>query len=93
VLENAILQGQGVLPPETRRAASQNDGVPEPFTAYVDTIHRHAYRVTDRIVAELGEGGADDDAMFEISVAAAYGAARERLDAGLQALRTARDGD
>jgi hypothetical protein len=29
--------------------------------------------------------------VFEISVAAAYGAARDRLDAGLQALRTARD--
>ncbi len=91
-LEAAILQGPGVLPKEARRAAAQNEGAPETFAAYVDTIHRYAYRVTDRIVAGFAEAGADDDAVFEISVAAAYGAARERLDAGLQALRAARDG-
>jgi hypothetical protein len=91
-LEAGILQGPGVLPPEARRAAAQNEGTPEMFAAYVDTIHRHAYRVTDRIVAGLAKAGGDDDAVFEISVAAAYGAARERLDAGLQALRAAREG-
>jgi hypothetical protein len=64
--------------------------VPEPFAAFVDTIHRHAYRVTDGMVAGLGEAGADDDAVFEVSVSAAYGAARARLDAGLRALEAAR---
>jgi hypothetical protein len=91
-LESAILEGPGELPPEARRAAAQNDGAPDRFAAYVDTIHRHAYRVTDETVAGLREAGADDDAVFEISVAAAFGAARTRLDAGLQALRAARDG-
>lgn len=89
-LRAAILDGPGVLPAEVRRAAAVDDGVPEPFTAYVDAIHRHAYRITDATVAGLGEAGADDDAVFEISVAAAYGAARIRLDAGLAALRAAR---
>lgn len=91
-LASAILRGPGVLPPEARRAAAQNDGAPDTFEAYVDTIHRHAYRVTDEMVVGLAEAGADDDAVFEISVASAFGAARERLDAGLQALRAARDG-
>ncbi len=50
------------------------------------------YRVTDAMVAGLAETGADDDAVFEISVASAFGAADERLDAALQALRAARDG-
>ena len=63
--------------------------VPEPFAAFVDTIHRHAYRVTDRMVAGLAEAGAGDDEVFEMSVAAAYGAARERLEAGLRAVRDA----
>ena len=44
------------------------------------------------MVAGLEEAGADDDTVFEISVASAFGAARERLDTGLQALRDARDG-
>jgi hypothetical protein len=41
------------------------------------------------MVAELAEGASDDE-VFEISVAAAYGAARERLEAGLRAVRNAR---
>lgn len=85
----AILSGRAVLPPEARQAAARNDQVPEPFADYVDTIHRHAYRVTDRMVAEFAEGASDDE-VFEISVAAAYGAARERLEAGLRAVRNAR---
>ena len=89
-LEAAILQGRGVLPPETRQAAARDDGTLEPFADYVDTIHRHAYRVTDRMVAGLAEAGATDDEVFEISVAAAYGAARRRLDAGLRAVREVR---
>jgi hypothetical protein len=88
----AILSGRAVLPPEARHAAARNDQVPEPFADYVDTIHRHAYRVTDRMVAELAEGASDDE-VFEISVAAAYGAARERLEAGLRAVRNARGDD
>jgi hypothetical protein len=88
-LGTAILGDRGLLPVETRRAAATNPAVPEPFTAYVDTIHRHAYRLTDASVAGLGEAGASDDAIFEISVASAYGAARTRLDAGLAALRAA----
>ena len=89
----AILNGRGVLPPEARQAAAHGDGAPEPFTDYADTIHRHAYRVTDQMVAGLAEAGATEDEVFEISVAAAYGAARQRLDAGLRAVREARGGD
>jgi hypothetical protein len=88
-LATAILDGPGVLPPATRQAAAGNRGVPEPYASYVDTIHRHAYRITDATVAGLVEAGSDDD-VFEVSVAAAYGAARTRLDAGLEALRAAR---
>ena len=49
--------------------------------------------VTDQMVAELAEAGASEDEVFEISVAAAYGAARRRLEAGLIAVREARGGD
>ena len=89
----AILNGPVVLPPEALQTAARNEQVPEPFADYVDTIHRHAYRVTDRMVAGLAEAGASDDEVFEISVAAAYGAARERLEAGLRAVRGARGDD
>ena len=93
VLEAAILHGPAALPPDARQGAARGDGTPAPFADYVDTIHRHAYRVTDRMVAGLAEAGASDDEVFEISVAAAYGAARRRLDAGLRAVREARGGN
>ena len=89
-LRAAIVEGPGVLPTQVRTAAARGDGVPDPFGAFVTTIHRHAYRVTDEVVRELQAAGAGDDEVFEIAVAAAYGAARARLDAGLRALRAAR---
>jgi hypothetical protein len=89
-LEAAILDGPGALPPQVRRAAARDRDVPDLFGAFVSTIHRQAYRVTDRMVEELVAAGASDDEVFEASVAAAYGAARRRLDAGLDALRSAR---
>jgi hypothetical protein len=83
----AIVDGPGVLEPQVRRSAARNDGVPAPFTPFVDTIHRHAYRITDDDVARLRADGADEDAVFEIVVASAYGAALERLRAGLRVVR------
>jgi hypothetical protein len=88
-----ILNGRGVLPPEVRQVVARSDRAPEPFANFADTIHRHTHRVTDRMVAGLTEAGATDDEVFEISVAAAYGAARERLEAGLRAVRRAQGDD
>jgi alkylhydroperoxidase/carboxymuconolactone decarboxylase family protein YurZ len=42
------------------------------------------------VVAALLEDGASEDEVFEMTVAAAFGAARERFDAGLRALREAK---
>ena len=85
----AVLKSPGVLPPPVRRAAAERSEVPEPFAHYVGMIHDHAYRITDRIVAELKGVGASEDAVFEVTVAAAYGASRRRLEAGLAALQKA----
>jgi len=82
----AVLESRGELPSEVRRVAAERGEVPEPFPRYVGMIHDHAYRITDRVVDELKAAGASEDAIFEVSVAAAYGAARRRLEAGLTAL-------
>lgn len=89
----AIQDGPGVLPPDVRASAARNEGVPAPFTAFVDTIHRHVHRITDDEVARLRADGADQDAVFEIVVASAYGAALERLLAGLRVVRPREDAD
>ena len=54
---------------------------------YLDTVRRHAFRVTDGDVERLKAAGFSDDEIFEHTVAAAVAAGLERLDAGLRALR------
>jgi hypothetical protein len=88
-LRTAVLEGSGAVPAETREAAARGDDVPAPYAEYVDAIHRHAYRITDRSIAELRMSGASDEEIFEVTVAAAFGAAFERFDAGMRALRAA----
>ena len=90
-LHTAIIGGDAaaVTPTDVRLAAAERTDVPERFTSYVNTIHAHAYQVTDRTVADLRAAGASQDEVFEVTVSAAFGAARERLEAGLAALREA----
>jgi alkylhydroperoxidase family enzyme len=89
-LQRRILEGPGALDPETRRAAS--DGrPPEEVAGYVGKVRLHAYEVTDADVQKLLTLGYTEDEVLELTVAAAYGAARQRLDAGLRALAAPSD--
>ena len=90
-LQTAILDEDGlaVTPAEVRRAAAERVDVPERFAAYVDTIHDHAYQVSDRTIMDLRAAGAGQDEVFEVTVSSAFGAARDRLEAGLAAVRDA----
>ena len=60
--------------------------MPEAFRAYVDTVRRHAYLVTEADVEALKEAGYDEDAIFEQTVAAAVAAGLERRAAALRTL-------
>jgi alkylhydroperoxidase family enzyme len=53
--------------------------------ALVEKVHRHAYKITDEEIAALKQNYSDDQ-LFELIVAAAVGAAGQRLDAALSAL-------
>lgn len=90
-LQTAILAGDkvAVTPADVRRGAAERGDVPERFAAYVDTIHDHAYRISDRTLTDLRTAGASEDEVFEVTVSAAFGAARERLEVGLAAVRDA----
>ena len=61
--------------------------LPAPLADYIDKIALHAYRVTDDDLTTLQRAGSSEDAVFEITVSAALGAALVRLDRGLAALR------
>src|SRR5439155_17598388 len=62
-------------------------GIPAALAAYVDKVARHAYQVTDEDLGALQRAGTSDDALFEVTVSAALGAALGRLERGLAALR------
>jgi len=90
-----VLSTPGDTTPALRRAALQRakgdpgagEDLPKGLAGYIDTVARHAYNVTDADLAALKHAGNSDDALFEITVAAAVGAALHRLDRGMAALR------
>ena len=86
-LVDAVLQTPGDTSPEVRRTVLERATAPGPLAAYVSSVTQHAYKITDTDVAQLRHAGHSDDALFEITVAAAVGAALYRLDRGMAALR------
>ena len=92
-LTESVRGTPGDTPTELRRAVearAAGDGradVPDALHAYVDKVARNAYRVTDGDVEALKRAGYSEDAIFEITVAAAVGAGLARLERGLSALR------
>ncbi|MEW6471141.1 MAG: hypothetical protein AB1679_02635 [Actinomycetota bacterium] len=85
-LRRTVLEGPGTLAPAVRRAAFGDGEVPAEAAGYVDKVRRHAYKVTDADVEALHEAGWSDDAIFEITVATALGAALSRRERARQAM-------
>jgi alkylhydroperoxidase family enzyme len=85
-LRRAVLGSAAASPVELRRAAFDGVAAEPAASAYVAAVRNHAYRITDADVAALRLSGLSDDAIFEVTVAAALGAAQRCLDTGLAAL-------
>ena len=88
-VRRAVVEEPGELPAAAREALVAGEPAPPPFEAYAEKVRRHAYRVTDGEVAEL-VAVTSEDAIFEATVAAAFGAGLARLEAGLAAIEAAR---
>jgi alkylhydroperoxidase family enzyme len=98
-LNQAILYGHGVTQPALRqavesgaatlggRSSKQGSEAPAALTQYIEKVARHAYKVTDADIEALQQAGYSEDAIFEITVSAALGAAMGRLERGLAALK------
>lgn len=85
-LVEAILDGEGATSVEARRAAFAGHAEDAAVEHYVDVVYRHAYRMTDGDVERIRDAGLEDDAIFELTVAAALGAGGVRLRVGLSLL-------
>lgn len=96
----SVLDGPGETPSELRRAVEARAArlgagerpelaVPKDMTDYVDKVARYAPDVTDEDIAALKAAGYSEDAIFEVTVAAALGAGFARLEKGLALLEEA----
>jgi hypothetical protein len=86
-LRQAVVESAGETEPALRRAVGAGSPVPDPWGPYAENVRDHSYRITDADVAGLTAAARTEEEIFEITVAAATGAALRRLDAGLRALR------
>jgi alkylhydroperoxidase family enzyme len=82
----AVVDGPATTAPSVRRAAFGAGEVSSQASAYVDKVRRHAYKVTDADVDALRAAGWSDDAIFELTVATALGAALSRRDRARKAM-------
>ena len=78
----AVLSAPAVTDPVLRQAVATGDAVPEPWRAYTETVRDASYRVTEADIAGLRAAGHSEDEIFEVTVAAAVGAALRGYDAG-----------
>lgn len=83
--EKNVLEAPGKTSSVLRRAVFENKDVPPVLAKVVAKTHEHAYKVTDEEIAELNEQF-EDDALFELLIVAATGAASRRADAAFAAL-------
>jgi hypothetical protein len=83
----SLLHGSGTTAEDLRLAVASGNPPPE-LMALVQKIHTRPYSVTDGDIESL-KSLYTEDQLFEIIVAAAFGAARDRLTPALQALKDA----
>src|SRR4051812_31007678 len=88
-LRRSVLETPGVVDRVTREAAFGLGVVPEPWGEYVQRVREASSRIGEADIATLTAAGCSEDAIFEMTLAAALGASTRRLEAGLRALRAA----
>lgn len=88
LLEEAVLRAPAHLEARVREAIAEGREPPEELRALVEKVRNQAYQVSDEDFAPL-RARYSEDALFEVVVAAALGAALARVRAGLAALEGA----
>jgi hypothetical protein len=79
-MRQSVVDGPGELDRRVREAAFAGESVPGEASTYVDKVRHHAYKVTDEDVDALRSAGWTEEAIFELTVSAALGAALSRRE-------------
>lgn len=85
-LRHSVLAAPAVTDPALRTSAATGEPMPEPWQSYAATVRDASDTITDADIAKLTEAGHSEDEIFEITCAAAVGAALRSFDAGQHAL-------
>jgi len=81
-LRHAPLDAPGVTDPALRAAAATGGTLTEPWQSYTATVRDASHKLTDADIDRITAAGTSEDEIFEITVAAAIGAALRTFDAG-----------
>jgi hypothetical protein len=97
-LRQSVFTGRGTTDAALRQAVEARAAVaggrkgeaagsiPPELADFVDKVIRQAWQVTDEDIERLQRAGYSEDAIFELTLAAALGAGMGRLERGLAAL-------
>jgi hypothetical protein len=86
-LRIAVLESPGASGPDVRLAAASGQQLPPPLQDYAVKVRDSAWRITDADIAALIGAGRSEDEIFEVTVAAAVGAALRSLASGIDLLQ------
>ena len=92
-LRRSILEAPGATSPEDRAAAARGERAIPLAEDYLDKVRSASFRITDDDVDRLQKAGLADDAIFELTLAAAFGEARRRFDVAMSALEKPPEAD
>ncbi|MDX8056768.1 hypothetical protein SK571_46015 [Lentzea sp. BCCO 10_0798] len=85
-LRTTVFDSPAKTDPATRHAAASGEPAGTPWASYAAKVRDASFRVTDIDITDLKASGLSEDEIFEITAAAAVGAALRSLDAGRRAV-------
>jgi AhpD family alkylhydroperoxidase len=85
-LRHAVLDTPASTDPALRKAAAAGGPLPEPWRSYATTVRDASWKITGADIGRLTAAGPTEDEIFEVTAAAAVGAALQGFDAGRRAL-------
>ena len=86
-IRRSVLETPGDAPNDLRQKVYDRQPVDEPLASYAAKIAEHPYRITDEDIDALKAAGYSEDAIFELTLAAATREGVRRYEIGMKALR------
>jgi AhpD family alkylhydroperoxidase len=85
-LRHAALDAPATTDPALRTAAAAGGPLPQPWQSYATAVRDASYKITAADIDRLTAAGHTEEEIFEVTVAAAVGAATRGFDVGRRAL-------